>query len=102
MAIEQGQMVSRDASTVNNAAGRYRWRICALLFAGTTLNYMDRQVLGVLAPELQRVIGWSELEYSTIVTLFQAAYGIGLLCAGADALDRARPGCGPPSPCRVR
>jgi len=87
MAIEQGQMVSRDASTVNNAAGRYRWRICALLFAGTTLNYMDRQVLGVLAPELQRVIGWSELEYSTIVTLFQAAYGIGLLCAGA-AIDK--------------
>ncbi len=63
--------------------GRYRWRICALLFAATTINYMDRQVLGVLAPELERVIGWSELEYSTIVTLFQAAYAIGLLTAGA-------------------
>ena len=62
--------------------GRYRWRICALLFFVTTLNYVDRQVLGVLAPELQRVIGWNELQYGDIVTAFQAAYAIGLLLAG--------------------
>ena len=73
------------ASTTSNlaaTAGRYRWRICALLFFVTTLNYIDRQVLGVLAPELQRVIGWNELQYGDIVTAFQAAYAIGLLAAG--------------------
>jgi MFS transporter, ACS family, hexuronate transporter len=69
--------------TSRSAPGRYRWRICGLLFAATTINYMDRQVLGVLAPELQKIIGWSEIEYGTIVTCFQAAYAIGLLAAGA-------------------
>jgi ACS family hexuronate transporter-like MFS transporter len=63
--------------------GNYRWRICALLLFATTINYMDRQVLGVLAPDLQREIGWNEIEYGYIVTSFQAAYAIGLLCAGA-------------------
>jgi ACS family hexuronate transporter-like MFS transporter len=63
--------------------GRYRWRICALLFAATTLNYIDRQVLGVLAPDLTQRFGWSEVDYSNIVTAFQAAYAIGLISAGA-------------------
>ena len=64
-----------------------RWRICALLFAATTLNYIDRQVLGVLAPDLGRLIGWNEIQYGYIVTAFQAAYAIGLVCAGA-IIDR--------------
>ena len=68
--------------------GRYRWRICALLFMATTLNYVDRQMLGVLAPELQRVIGWNEIQYANIVTAFQAAYALGLLMAGR-LVDRA-------------
>jgi ACS family hexuronate transporter-like MFS transporter len=68
-------------------AGRYRWRVCALLLAATTLNYIDRQVLGVLAPFLQDKIGWNEIEYGYIVTAFQCAYAIGLLCAGA-IIDR--------------
>lgn len=63
--------------------GRYRWRICALLLAATTINYIDRQVLGVLAPDLQRLFSWSEIEYGYIVTAFQAAYAIGLVSAGA-------------------
>ena len=63
-------------------AGTYRWRICALLLLATTINYIDRQVLGVLAPDLQREIGWNEIEYGYIVTSFQGAYAIGLLCAG--------------------
>src|SRR5437667_1266356 len=60
----------------------YRWRICALLFFATTINYMDRQVLGLLAPDLQRILGWNEIEYGYIVTSFKAAYAIGLLLAG--------------------
>jgi ACS family hexuronate transporter-like MFS transporter len=64
------------------SAGNYRWRICALLFFATTINYVDRQVLGVLAPELGKQIGWTELQYSYIVTAFQGAYAIGLVAAG--------------------
>jgi ACS family hexuronate transporter-like MFS transporter len=60
----------------------YRWRICALLFFATTINYVDRQVFGVLAPELQKSIGWSELQYGYIVTAFQGAYALGLLFVG--------------------
>ena len=63
-------------------AGRYRWVICALLFFATTINYIDRQVLGILAPLLQKEIGWSEIQYGYIVTAFQAAYAIGLLVVG--------------------
>jgi len=65
----------------------YRWRICALLFFATTINYVDRQVLGVLAPYLQSIIGWNEIQYGYIVTSFQAAYAIGLLVAGG-VIDR--------------
>jgi ACS family hexuronate transporter-like MFS transporter len=62
--------------------GRYRWVIVSLLFFATTINYIDRQVLGILAPVLQKEIGWSEIEYGYIVTAFQLAYAIGLLFAG--------------------
>jgi MFS transporter, ACS family, hexuronate transporter len=65
----------------------YRWRVCALLLFATTINYVDRQVLGVLAPELQQQLGWNQIEYGYIVMAFQAAYAIGLLCAGA-VIDR--------------
>jgi ACS family hexuronate transporter-like MFS transporter len=59
-----------------------RWVICSLLFFATTINYMDRQVLALLAPMLQREIGWSESQYAHIVIAFQAAYAIGLLGFG--------------------
>lgn len=62
--------------------GRYRWVIVSLLFFATTINYIDRQVLGILAPVLQKEIGWNEIEYGYIVTAFQLAYAIGLLFAG--------------------
>lgn len=61
---------------------RCRWRICALLFFATTINYIDRQVLSLLAPDLQKVIGWSESQYGYIITAFQAAYALGLLVMG--------------------
>src|SRR5580698_6715303 len=62
--------------------GSIRWRICALLFFANTINYMDRQVLGVLAPLLQTKIGWDEVQYGYIVEAFQAAYALGLLAVG--------------------
>ena len=60
----------------------YRWRICALLFFATTLNYLDRHVLSILAPDLQLAFGWSEIEYGYIVVAFQAAYGMGVVLIG--------------------
>jgi len=58
--------------------GNYRWTICALLFFATTINYLDRNILGLLAPTLQKEIGWTAVEYGYITTAFQAAYAIGL------------------------
>ena len=67
--------------------GRYRWRVCAMLLAATTINYIDRQVLGILAPDLQREIGWSELDYGRIVIAFQVSYAVMMLVWGG-ILDR--------------
>jgi ACS family hexuronate transporter-like MFS transporter len=61
---------------------RVRWTICALLFFATSINYVDRQVLGLLAPTLQNSIGWTEAQYGYIVGAFQFAYAIGLVVAG--------------------
>ncbi len=79
--------VETVAGAAARPVGRYRWRVCAMLLAATTINYIDRQVLGVLAPFLQDEIGWSEIQYGYIVMAFQGAYAIGLLCAGA-LIDR--------------
>jgi ACS family hexuronate transporter-like MFS transporter len=62
--------------------GNFRWTIVAMIFLATTINYVDRQVIGILAPTLQKEIGWSEIEYGYIVTAFTAAYAIGLLIMG--------------------
>jgi MFS transporter, ACS family, hexuronate transporter len=62
--------------------GRYRWAICALLFFAITINYVDRQVVGVLKPLLEAEFGWTENDYANIVVAFQAAYAIGLLLVG--------------------
>ena len=75
-------------SSVNERIGRHRWTICALIFAATTINYLDRNVLGLLKPTLAAtgVFGADkadqELNYSTVVICFQIAYAAGLLFAG--------------------
>jgi ACS family hexuronate transporter-like MFS transporter len=62
--------------------GRVRWGICGLLFCASTINYVDRQVLGILKPTLQQQLLWSEVAYGVIVGAFQLAYAIGLIAAG--------------------
>lgn len=82
--------MEREAPAVAAAASpikHLRWYICGLLFFATVVNYIDRQVLGTLAPELQEKIGWTESEYSQIVIWFQAAYAIMFLVWGG-VLDR--------------
>ncbi len=72
-----------DASTRPGKRGRsYRWTICGLLFAATAINYVDRQMIGVLKPLLQHDLRWSEGDYANIVFWFQAAYAIGFVCVG--------------------
>src|SRR5215831_15326962 len=63
-------------------AGTFRWVICGLLFLAATINYIDRQVIGILKSTLQGEFGWSEIDYSDIVFSFQLAYAIGFVFAG--------------------
>lgn len=73
---------TETARSIGERIGRVRWSICAMLFAATTINYMDRQVIGILKPTLQASIGMSELDYGYVVDAFQVAYALGLLMAG--------------------
>jgi ACS family hexuronate transporter-like MFS transporter len=56
----------------------YRWGVVALLFFATTINYLDRQVIGLLKPTLEKEFVWTEEDYSHIVMAFQAAYALRL------------------------
>ncbi|WPV65197.1 MFS transporter [Chitinophaga sp. LS1] len=60
----------------------YRWVICSMLFFATTINYLDRQVVGYLKPILEKQFNWTETDYSHIVMAFTASYAIGLLVFG--------------------
>lgn len=66
---------------------RYRWVICGLLFVATGINYVDRQMIGLLKPTLQVEFGWDEGAYANIVFWFQAAYAMGYIGFGA-IIDR--------------
>ncbi|HSS20494.1 MAG TPA: MFS transporter [Pyrinomonadaceae bacterium] len=74
---------------IGGAIGRYRWVICALLFFATTVNYIDRQVLGILATDdnFKHTIGWNDAQYGFVQTAFQGAYAVGLLVVGS-LMDR--------------
>lgn len=70
--------IERAAARVGN----YRWVIVALLFAATVINYIDRQMLGVLKPTLSHDLGWNEVDYANVVFWFQTAYAIGYIGFG--------------------
>ena len=74
-------------------SGRYRWLIVAVLFAATTVNYIDRTMLGLLAPTLGDELKWTENDYGNIVTAFQFAYALGFLLMGW-LIDRFGPKIG--------
>lgn len=64
--------------------GRYRWRILSLLFIATTINYVDRNILGILASTFQNhIFHWNNTEYGNITASFMTAYAIGLMLMGA-------------------
>ena len=62
--------------------GKYRWVIMWLLFAAMVINYVDRQMIGVLKPTLQTEFGWSETDYADVVFWFQASYAVAYLFWG--------------------
>lgn len=70
-----------------NKIGNFRWTVVILLFFATTINYIDRQVIGILKPFIAEDLGWSEADYGYIITAFQIAYGIGLIVFGS-VLDK--------------
>ena len=80
--MKQAMEMHPAAAAPVAAAGRYRWTICALLFFAATVNYIDRQVIGLLKPTLQAELHWSEIDYADIVFYFQLAYALGLLFVG--------------------
>ena len=67
---------------MNQQVGKYRWTVVALLFFATTINYLDRQIIGLLKPTLEKVFNWSEEDYAKIVMAFTSAYALGLLLFG--------------------
>jgi ACS family hexuronate transporter-like MFS transporter len=73
---------NEETALAATRAGNRRWVICGLLFFAATVNYMDRQVIGLLKPMLQGQLGWTEVGYSNIVLAFQLAYAVGLLFIG--------------------
>ncbi|WP_166964204.1 MFS transporter [Yeosuana marina] len=67
--------------------GNYRYRILALLMFATTINYFDRSIIGVLAPTLEKLFGWTNSDYSYIMISFKVAYALGMLSMGG-LIDR--------------
>ena len=70
-----------------SSKGNFRWFILSLLFLATTILYIDRSALGILAPDLQRSIGWNEEQYGYINMAFMIAYAICFLVMGT-IIDR--------------
>lgn len=73
--------------TNNPKTGNYRWFICGLLFFATTINYIDRQIIGFLKPVLEVEFNWTETDYGRIVMVFSACYALGFLVFG-NFIDR--------------
>lgn len=80
--IRETSADARARAAESSGGGHFRWVICALLLFGSTKNYMDRNVLGVLNVTLQHQFGWSQVDYSNLVVAFQAAYALGMLIVG--------------------
>ncbi len=72
----------RPLNRTKGSIGRYRWLICGLLFAATAINYVDRQIIGVLKPTLQLEFGWTEGAFADVIFWFQAAYALGYIGFG--------------------
>ena len=75
-------VINLKVNMTQQAIGKYRWTICALVFFATTINYLDRAVISLLKSTLTKEFTWSETDYANIVIAFQVCYAIGFLGAG--------------------
>ena len=82
MIAQETQNKPTKLDNMNEAVGKYRWTICALLFFATTVNYLDRQVLSLLQPTLAERYNWTNSDYANITSVFQFVYAISMLFAG--------------------
>ena len=80
--MAEGTGADATIAQAGERVGRYRWVIVGLLFAATAINYIDRQMIGVLKPLLSEEFGWSESDYAYIVFWFQVAYAVGYISFG--------------------
>jgi len=71
-----------EQNTTSRGMSHVRWSVCAMLFAATSINYMDRQVIAILKPTLEQSIGMSDVGFGYIVATFQVSYALGLLLMG--------------------
>ena len=76
-----GQHADREIGAPSRI-GKFRWVICALLFFACVINYLDRQVLGLLKPDLMKIFGWTEKDYGLIAICFQSSYALGQVAFG--------------------
>jgi ACS family hexuronate transporter-like MFS transporter len=82
MSKDTSAPLTAQVAAAPSALPAFRWVVCGLLFFATTINYMDRQVIGILASPLQKELGWSESDYGWIIGAFQAGYAVGMLLCG--------------------
>src|SRR2546423_14705801 len=85
MALKTNPLLHPSASgfpPAESTPGRIRWAICGLLFFSVALNYIDRNIIGILKMPLSKELGWSETDYAHIAAVFQFAYAFGYLFGG--------------------
>ena len=75
-------VVSPGAPTPAGKTGNFRWAVCGLLFFSVAINYVDRNIIGILKGPLSKELGWSETDYAHIAAAFQFAYAFGYLFGG--------------------
>jgi MFS transporter, ACS family, hexuronate transporter len=80
--MNESQVSGHDTGHDGRQSSNVRWVICGLLFLAATVNYADRQVIGILKPTLQVQLHWSETDYGHIIAAFQFAYALGYLLVG--------------------
>jgi MFS transporter, ACS family, hexuronate transporter len=80
--MNESQVSRHDTRHDGRRNSNVRWIICGLLFLAATVNYADRQVIGILKPTLQLQLHWSEVNYGHIIAAFQFAYALGYLLVG--------------------
>lgn len=73
---------SSPAAPLSSVVGRFRWAICGLLFFSVAINYIDRNIIGILKMPLSKELGWGETDYAHIASAFSFAYAFGYLFGG--------------------